>query len=292
MTAKLIEGAPIAAAIKERVRGQVAGLPVPPRLVSILASGDAGARFYARSQRKACDEVGIGFDLRELGPEASADELRQAVQALNADESVSSIFLLVPVADGVDARQIQLCIAPDKDVEGMHPANIGRLFYGDFSLAPCTPRAAITMLQEAGVALEGKETVVVGHSEIVGKPTVVMLLKSLMHAPTVTCCHIATRDLASHTSRADVLIVAAGKAGLITGDMVKDGCVVIDVGINAVTVRQGGKKKRRTVGDVDFDSVSAKAALITPVPGGVGAVTSALLLQNVAECARRQQAAR
>jgi methylenetetrahydrofolate dehydrogenase (NADP+)/methenyltetrahydrofolate cyclohydrolase len=196
------------------------------------------------------------------------------------------------VADGVDARQIQLCIAPDKDVEGMHPANIGRLFYGDFSLAPCTPRAAITMLQEAGVALEGKETVVVGHSEIVGKPTVVMLLKSLMHAPTVTCCHIATRDLASHTSRADVLIVAAGKAGLITGDMVKDGCVVIDVGINAVTVRQGGKKKRRTVGDVDFDSVSAKAALITPVPGGVGAVTSALLLQNVAECARRQQAAR
>jgi methylenetetrahydrofolate dehydrogenase (NADP+)/methenyltetrahydrofolate cyclohydrolase len=292
MTAKLIEGAPIAAAIKERVRGQVAGLRVPPRLVSILASDDAGARFYARSQRKACDEVGIGFDLRELGPEASADELRQAVQALNADESVSSIFLLVPVADGVDARAIQLCIAPDKDVEGMHPANIGRLFYGDFSLAPCTPRAAITMLQEAGVALEGKETVVVGHSEIVGKPTVVMLLKSLMHAPTVTCCHIATRDLASHTSRADVLIVAAGKAGLITGDMVKDGCVVIDVGINAVTVRQGGKKKRRTVGDVDFDSVSAKAALITPVPGGVGAVTSALLLQNVAECARRQQAAR
>jgi methylenetetrahydrofolate dehydrogenase (NADP+)/methenyltetrahydrofolate cyclohydrolase len=148
------------------------------------------------------------------------------------------------------------------------------------------------MLQEAGVNLEGKEAVVVGHSEIVGKPTVVMLLKSLMHAPTVTCCHIGTRDLASHTGRADVLIVAAGKPGLITGDMVKEGCVVIDVGINRITVREGGRKRRRTVGDVDFDSVSPKASLITPVPGGVGAVTSALLLRNVVECARRQQAAR
>jgi methylenetetrahydrofolate dehydrogenase (NADP+)/methenyltetrahydrofolate cyclohydrolase len=290
MTAELIEGAPIAAAIKDRVREQVAQLARPPRLVSVLASDNPGARFYARSQRRACEEVGIGFGLRDLGPDASAREIRQAVEELNADEAVSGVFLLVPVADGVDARKVQLCIAPDKDVEGMHPANIGRLFYGDFSLAPCTARAAVTMLQEAGVNLEGKETVVVGHSEIVGKPTVVMLLKSLMHAPTVTCCHIATRDLAFHTSRADVLIVAAGRAGLVTGDMVKEGCIVIDVGINMVTVEEGGEKRRRTVGDVDFESVRAKASLITPVPGGVGTVTSALLLENIVECARRQAA--
>jgi methylenetetrahydrofolate dehydrogenase (NADP+)/methenyltetrahydrofolate cyclohydrolase len=290
MTAELLDGAPIAAEITGRVARQIAGMAAPPRLVSILASNNAGAKFYARSQRRACEEVGIEFELRELAVDASAEELVEVIEALNADGSVTGVFLLVPVPDGIDARSVQLHIAPDKDVEGMHPANIGRLFHGDFALAPCTANAAVAMLREAGVNLEGRETVVVGHSEIVGKPTVVMLLKSLMHAPTVTCCHIATRDLAFHTRRADVLIVAAGRPGLVTGDMVKEGCVVIDVGINRITVEEGGRKKRRIVGDVDFESVSAKASLITPVPGGVGVVTSAMLLQNVVECARRQQA--
>jgi len=171
-------------------------------------------------------------------------------------------------------------------VEGVTPANIGRLFYGDFSLAPCTAHAVVRILQEAKVDLKGKEAVVVGHSEIVGKPVVVMLLKSVKESPTVTCCHIATRDLAFHTRRADVLIVAAGKAGLIRGDMVKPGAVVVDVGINRVKVE--GEKRPRIVGDVEFEAARQVAAAITPVPGGVGMVTTALLLANVVECARRQ----
>ncbi len=291
MTAELIEGGPVAERIKTEVKEAVGRMPEPPRLVSVLATDNAGAKFYAGSQKKACAEVGIEYELHDaekIGERRDTGALQAYMQELNADKSVTGILQLMPVPEGVDGRSVQLAIAPEKDVEGVHPANIGRLFYGDLSLAPCTAKAVITMLEDFGVQMEGKETVVVGHSEIVGKPAIVMLLRSMMHSPTVTCCHIATEDLAYHTRRAEVLIVAAGKAGLVSGEMVREGSVIIDVGINRVKVEEGGKKKTRVVGDVDFDSARETAAAITPVPGGVGMVTTALLLQNTVECAMRQ----
>jgi methylenetetrahydrofolate dehydrogenase (NADP+)/methenyltetrahydrofolate cyclohydrolase len=291
MSAKLIDGEHIADRIKEEVRQAVARLSAPPTLAAVLATDNPGAKFYAKSQESACAEVGIEYELHDpekTGPLSTSEDMKDYVRTLNADPGLSGIILLMPVPEGVNAREVQLAIAPEKDVEGVHPTNIGRLFYGDFSLAPCTPHAVVTMLRESGVELKGKETVVVGHSEIVGKPTLIMLLQSLMESPTVTCCHIATRDLAFHTRRAEVLIVAAGKAGLVRGDMVKPGAVVIDVGINRVKVEEGGKTKTKIVGDVEFDAAKEVASAITPVPGGVGLVTTAMLLRNTVECARRQ----
>ncbi len=293
MAAKLIEGGPTAERIKNEVKSAVAAMAAPPKLAGVLATDNPGAKFYAKSQQAACGEVGIQYELHDsarAGVLDTTDSIKAYIRRLNADPALTGIILLMPVPEGVDAREVQLEIAPEKDVEGVHPANIGRLFYGDFSLAPCTPHAVVTLLADAGVDLKGKETVVVGHSEIVGKPSVIMLLQSLMESPTVTCCHIATQDLAFHTKRADVLIVAAGKAGLVRGDMVKEGAVVIDVGINRVKVEGGGKRKTRIVGDVEFEAASEVASAITPVPGGVGLVTTAMLLKNTAECARRQQA--
>jgi len=289
MSAILIEGEPIAERIKEQVRKEVSQMSAPPRLAAVLASDNPGAKFYANSQEKACGEVGIEYELHELSANSSSDEIKDYVRTLNGKREVGGIILLMPVPEGVNPREVQMAIAPQKDAEGVHPANIGRLFYGDFSLAPCTPHAVITMLEDARVDLSGKEVVVVGHSEIVGKPTLIMLLKSVMHSPTVTCCHIATGDLAFHTRRAEVLIVAAGKAGLIAADMVREGAVVIDVGINRVKVEVEGKKKTRIVGDVEFEAARQKASAITPVPGGVGLVTTAMLLKNTVECARRQE---
>ncbi len=288
MAAELIEGAPVAENIKDGVKEAVLAMDRPPKLVAVLASDNPGAKFYARSQEKACDEVGILYELRELPSDADEDAIREHIEEVNADETVSGAILLMPVPKGVDARAVQRAIHPDKDVEGVHPANIGKLFYGDFSLAPCTAKAVIAMIQHAGVDLKGKETVVIGHSEIVGKPTLVMLLQSVTESPTVTCCHIATRDLADHVARAEVLVVAAGKAGLVKGEMVREGAVVIDVGINRVRVEVDGKKKTRIVGDVEFDAARERASMITPVPGGVGTVTTAILLSNTVECARRQ----
>ncbi len=285
MTARLIEGEPLAEAIKEQARKDIQALGRAPKLVGVLASDNPGAKYYAKSQEAACAEVGIQYELRQLGANSTAAELEAQIAAINADSAVTGAILLMPVPQGVNPRRIQQTIHPDKDVEGVHPANIGRLFYGDFSLAPCTPHAVVALLAHAGVDLKGKETVVIGHSEIVGKPTVVMLLQSLMESPTVTCCHIATRDLASHTRSAEVLIVAAGKAGLVKGDMVREGAVVIDVGINRVKVDE---KKTRIVGDVEFEAAKERASMITPVPGGVGLVTTAMLLKNTVECARRQ----
>jgi len=288
MAAKLIEGEPVAEAIKKQVTADIQALGRAPKLVGVLASDNPGAKYYAGSQEKACAEVGIEYELHELPADSSQADLEAHVAEINADASITGAILLMPVPEGVDARRVQQAIHPDKDVEGVHPANIGRLFYGDFSLAPCTPHAVIALLQDAGVDLKGKETVVIGHSEIVGKPTLVMLLQSIMESPTVTCCHIATRDLAAHVARAEVLIVAAGKAGLVKGEMVREGAVVIDVGINRVRVEVDGKKKTKIVGDVEFDAAAQRAAMITPVPGGVGLVTTAMLLKNTVESARRQ----
>ena len=291
MSARLLEGGPIADKIKAEVRAAVAKMSKPPKLAAVLATDNPGAKFYAQSQEKACAEVGIQFELHDAakaGALDTTDKMKAYIHKVNGDPSINAVILLTPVPPGVDAREIQREIAPDKDADGTSPANAGKLFSGDFSLAPCTPHAVVTILAENKIDLKGKETVVIGHSEIVGKPTLIMLLKSLMESPTVTCCHIATRDLVSHTKRAEILIVAAGKAGLVKGSMIREGAIVIDVGINRVTVEEGGKKKTRIVGDVEFAAAKEVASAITPVPGGVGQVTTALLLSNVVECARRQ----
>jgi methylenetetrahydrofolate dehydrogenase (NADP+)/methenyltetrahydrofolate cyclohydrolase len=292
MSAELIKGEPIAADIKSDVTESVEKLAQPPKLAAILATDNPGARYYAKSQKKSCEEVGIDYELHDsdvTGGLSTAGEMKDYITGLNQDDSINGIILLMPVPEGINPREVQKVILPEKDVEGIHPANIGKLFYGDFSLAPCTAHAVIRMLQESEVDLKGKETVVVGHSEIVGKPATVMLLRSVMESPTVTCCHIATKDLAFHTRRAEVLVVAAGKAGLVSGDMVKEGATVIDVGINRVKVEEDGETKTKVVGDVEFEEAREVANEITPVPGGVGLVTTAMLLQNTVECARRQQ---
>jgi methylenetetrahydrofolate dehydrogenase (NADP+)/methenyltetrahydrofolate cyclohydrolase len=288
MTAKLLAGEPVAEKIKAKVKEEMAKLSRKPKLVGVLASDDAGAKYYAKSQETACAEVGIAYELHQLSATSTQQEMVAHIKGINSDASITGCILLMPVPKGVNAREVQQAIAPNKDIEGVHPANIGKLFYGDFSLAPCTAHAVVVLLRAAGVDLKGKETVVIGHSEIVGKPTVVMLLQSIMESPTVTCCHIATKDLAFHTGRADVLIVAAGKAGLVKGAMVKEGAVVIDVGINRVKVEVDGKQKTKIVGDVEFDAAKERASLITPVPGGVGQVTTAMLLHNTIESAKRQ----
>lgn len=289
MGAELIEGGPVAESIKEEVRSSVEKMYQPPRLVAILATENPGAKYYARSQKAACAEVGIEYELHgvdDVGQDVDADVLKNYIRGVNNDPEVDGVILLMPLPEGINAREMQMAIDPSKDVEGVHPSNIGRLFYGDFTLAPCTAHAILIMLEKYGVDLAGKETVVVGHSEIMGKPTVVMLLRTITKSPTVTCCHIATRDLAAHTRRAEVLIVAAGKAGLIRGDMIKAGAVVIDVGINRVKVEEGDVSKTKIVGDVDFEAARKVAGAITPVPGGVGLVTTAMLLNNTVECAR------
>jgi methylenetetrahydrofolate dehydrogenase (NADP+)/methenyltetrahydrofolate cyclohydrolase len=201
---------------------------------------------------------------------------------LNEDPRVTGILLNLPLPEGLDTPAMQYAIDPYKDVEGVNPANIGLLFYDQPIIAPCTALAVREVLKEAGVAVRGQEAVVVGQGSVAGKPVSLFLLQQMA---TVTCCHIATRDLARHTRRADILVVAVGKPGLITGEHVKPGATVVDVGINRVTDDSGG---HRIVGDVAFDEVRNVAGVLTPVPGGVGPVTVAILLRSAAEAARKQ----
>ncbi len=291
MSATLLEGAPIADQIKSDVRAAIARLATPPSLCAVLATDNKGAAFYAQAQGKACEEVGIGFELCDLGPEPDEAAITARIAALNADPQVTGIILLMPVPPGVDARVLQRCIDPNKDVDGVHPANLGRVVQGSTALAPCTAQAVLALARASGVALftepmaaaqKGTEVCVVGHSEIVGKPAALLLLDRFC---TTTVCHIGTRDLQAHTTAADLLVVAVGKAGLIRGEHIKPGAVVIDVGINRIKDAEG---KTKTVGDVVFDEAVEIASQITPVPGGVGTVTTAMLLKNIIDAAQVQ----
>lgn len=299
MAATLLQGDKLASQIKDALRKDIEDLKakgVRPHLVGVQVGENAASRVYIRQQQKACEEIGIAYELKELPDSATQDEVLSFIEQLNQDQMVTGIILMMPLPKDLDAREVQMKISPDKDVEGMHPANMGRLIYGEMGLAPCTAHAAVELLKSTGVELKGKEVVVVGHSEIVGKPLALMLLSSQMDSPTPTVCHIATRDLTSHTKRADIIFVAVGKPGLIKADMVKDGVVVIDIGINRVPVtdasgnpvlNEKGKPKKKTVGDVDFETVKEKASVITPVPGGVGPMTTTMLLYNTVESAKR-----
>jgi methylenetetrahydrofolate dehydrogenase (NADP+)/methenyltetrahydrofolate cyclohydrolase len=244
-------------------------------LVSLEVGENAAAAVYLRNQKRAAHDVGIDLHERRLPPGASTHDLVRVITDLNDDPSVTGILVQRPLPHGVDPRVVQGTIRRDKDVEGMNPSNMGAILYREPTLAPCTALAAQALVQHTGIDLHGAETVVVGHSEIVGKPIALLLLH---HLSTVTVCHVGTRNLRDHTRRANILIVAVGKPGLVTGAEIRPGAVVIDIGINALP-------DGRIVGDVDFASARAVAGFLTPVPGGVGPVTVAMLMRNTLRAA-------
>jgi methylenetetrahydrofolate dehydrogenase (NADP+)/methenyltetrahydrofolate cyclohydrolase len=277
MPASIIDGIALAAQIKKDVHVRLEQLTAQGhkiRLTAVLVGSTPTGELYAQRQGEACRAVGIEYDLVHLPGDSTQRAVKQEIRRLNADPSVTGIMMHLPLPKGLDAARLQYEIDVVKDVEGVNPANIGYVTYGHTLIAPCTAGAVVELIRSTGTTIRGAEAVIVGASEIVGKPVALLLTEQLA---TVTVCHIATRDLISHTRRAEILVVAAGKRGLITADHVREGAVVIDVGINRVPMPDGTTK---TFGDVDFDSVKAKAAHITPVPGGVGPMTVAMLLKN------------
>ena len=290
MSYKLIDGRAQAQLLKGDLRERVAllcELGWTQKLVSIEVAGNQATALYIRNQQHACDEVGITFENRPYAGEVTEPEMLAVIQSLNVDPRVTGIILQRPLPKHLDLNRLQNAIHPDKDVEGMNAANIGNIIYGGSTLGPCTARASIALLKSTGLNLRGLEVVVVGHSEIVGKPIALFLMEELA---TVTICHHGTRNLAMHTRRAEALFVAVGRAGLITADMVKPGAAVIDIGINRVDAGQSaGARRTRIVGDVDFESVIEVAGWITPVPGGVGPMTVAILLSNMVDAVERQR---
>jgi methylenetetrahydrofolate dehydrogenase (NADP+)/methenyltetrahydrofolate cyclohydrolase len=282
MSSRIIDGAALAAQARQDVAERVAALKEKGRgvhLTAILVGSTPAGEMYAARQKQACEDVGISYELKTLPDDITARTLTQAIHHLNADASVTGIMLHLPLPHHLHATEMQYAIDPVKDVEGVNPANIGYVVYGQTLIAPCTAMAAVELVKSTGVPIRGAEAVVVGASEIAGKPIALLLTEQMA---TVTICHIATKDLKAHTRRADILVVAVGKPGLITADHVREGAVVIDVGINRVTAADGTKK---TVGDVDFGAVKAKAGHLSPVPGGVGPMTVAMLLRNTVRSA-------
>lgn len=292
MAAQIIDGVALAKSHRERVAERVRALteragPGAVRLDAVLVdSGDSSARLYSENQAKACQALGIDYRLHLLPGNASFDDIAGRVLLLSADETVSAIMLHVPLPEGVDPYRVQRLIAPDKDVEGVNPANIGNVVYGRSSLAPCTGLATVKMIESTGVELRGKRAVVVGASDVVGKPIAVLLMRQ---DATVVSCNKWTEEIGELCRGADVLIAAAGVPGLVTAPMVKPGAIVVDVGVNRVRATDG---KVKTVGDVAFDEVRAVAGWVSPVPGGVGPMTVAMLLLNVVEACERRFAAR
>ncbi|TAM35279.1 bifunctional 5,10-methylenetetrahydrofolate dehydrogenase/5,10-methenyltetrahydrofolate cyclohydrolase [bacterium] len=279
--AKLLEGKPLAEKIKEDIRKQAASLKNKPVLASIMVGENAGAAAYVKSQAKTAESLGIEYRLQSLPQDTSESTLVELIRKFNSDSSVNGIIIQMPLPVNIDYKKISQFIEPGKDIEGMHPANIGRLLFGKAKLIPCTAASAMELINASGIDLYGKEAVIVGHSEIVGKPLALLLLDKFS---TVTVCHIGTSKagkLEEHVRRAEILIVAVGKAGLIKGEWVKEGSVVIDVGINRVA--------DKIVGDVEFETAEKRASYITPVPGGVGPLTVTMLMRNLVEAAKSQQ---
>lgn len=279
--AQIIDGKAVAAQVRAEVAAEVAQLKekgVTPGLAVIVVGDDPASRIYVNNKKKACAEVGIYSEEHALAADTSLDELIALVRALNSRGDISGILCQLPLPNGLDDRAVIENIAPIKDVDAFHPSNVGRIMLGDYHFLPCTPAGIMELLHHYGISAEGKECVVVGRSNIVGKPMSMLLLHE---NGTVTTCHSRTRDLKEVTSRADILVAAVGKPKFITGDMVKEGAVVIDVGMDR---DENGK----LCGDVDFESVEPKASYITPVPGGVGPMTIAMLLKNTVTAAKIQ----
>ena len=290
MTAKIIDGKLTAAEMRVELRQEVAKLKdegIVPGLGVILVGDNPASQSYVTAKEKTCEELGIYSDDNRLPADVTQKELIARVNKMNADPKINGILVQLPLPKHIDEGQVLLAISPDKDVDGFHPINIGKMVAGRKAFLPCTPHGIIQLLVRHGVRLEGAEVVVVGRSNIVGKPIANMLIqKSKTGNATVTICHTKTRNLAEHTKRADIIIAAAGKPNTITADMVKEGVVVIDVGVNRID-DPTKKSGFRLVGDVDFEAVKEKAGLITPVPGGVGPMTITMLMYNTVESAKR-----
>lgn len=279
MAAQRIEGKPLAAAVKQRVALQTEQLKqqgIRPCLAVILVGEDPASQVYVAGKERDCAQCGMESRLYRLPADTTQAALLELLARLAADSEVHGILVQLPLPAQIDEQTVIAAIPPEKDVDGFTPVNLGRMLIGQTCFVPCTPAGCLEMIESTGVSLEGKHAVVVGRSNIVGKPAAVLLLE---RNATVTVCHSRTRDLADHCRRADILIAAVGKAGFITGDMVKPGAVVIDVGIN-----RGADGK--LYGDVDFAAASEKASFITPVPGGVGLMTRAMLMENTLRAAK------
>ncbi len=279
---QILDGKAVAAKVLGEVKAGVSALiektGVTPTLAVVLVGDFAPSKIYVRNKRNSAAEAGIASRDYLFPDGCSQEKLLAVLREINDNPSIHGILLQLPLPAGMDEDEAINAIAPEKDVDGLHPMNLGKLLAGKPSVVPCTPAGCLEILDHYGIELKGAEAVVVGRSRLVGKPLAQLLLGR--HA-TVTMCHTRTRDLGEHCRRADVLCVAAGKAGVVTGDMIKDGAVVIDVGINRL---ETGK----LAGDVDFESASRKARAITPVPGGVGPMTVAMLLRNTLRAAQRQ----
>ena len=277
---RLIDGKVISAAVKERVKNEVAQLNekgITIGLAVIIVGEDPASKIHVANKKKACEALGIISEEYALPESTTEKELLALIDTLNAKKSINGILCQLPLPRHLDEKRIINAISPEKDVDAFHPVNVGRIMIGDYDFVPCTPAGIMEMLAYENIETEGKRCVVIGRSNIVGKPMAMLLLHK---NGTVTICHSKTRNLKEICLGADILVAAVGKAKFVTADMVKEGAVVIDVGMN----RENG----RLCGDVDFEAVKDKASAITPVPGGVGPMTIAMLMQNTLTAAKRQ----
>ena len=283
MTARILEGKEFSARIKDEARAAVEQLRaegVIPGLTVIIVGENPASQVYVRNKHKTCEELGIRSEVVALPEDATKDQLLETIDRLNADQNVHGILVQLPLPTAIKAHEQEILerIDPLKDVDGFHPFNVGKLVTGAPTLVPCTPAGCIKMLDLAGIEIDGKRAVIIGRSNIVGKPMLHLLMAR--HA-TVTVCHSHTKPLGDVTREADILVAAMGKPKFVTAEMVKPGAVIVDVGINRIA-------PKKLVGDVDFESVKEIASAITPVPGGVGLLTVAMLMQNVVRAARLQ----
>ncbi|MDA8126817.1 MAG: bifunctional 5,10-methylene-tetrahydrofolate dehydrogenase/5,10-methylene-tetrahydrofolate cyclohydrolase [Deltaproteobacteria bacterium] len=288
MTTKLISGSEVARQIREELKGETARLKergVVPGLVTILVGDDPGSVSYVTAKQKAAKEIGFHSVQENLPAAIGEAELLAMIDRYNRDPRIHGILVQLPLPKHINETKVLYAIDPNKDVDGFHPMNVGKMMIGEAAFLPCTPAGIQQLLIRSGVKIEGAEVVVVGRSNLVGKPIAAILMQKQPGAnATVTLCHTGTRDMASHTRRADILIVAAGKPNAITPDMVKEGAVVIDVGVNRIGTTAEGKAK--LCGDVDFAGVLNCCSLITPVPGGVGPMTITMLMENTVKAAK------
>lgn len=278
--AKILSGKTVSARVKEELKKEVAALTkagTKPGLAVVIVGDDSASQVYVRNKEKACEELGMYSEKHALGADTTEEELLALINKLNKDDNIHGILVQLPLPKHLDDKTIINNILPEKDVDAFHPANVGRIMIGDFDFVPCTPAGIMELIHESGVEVEGKECVVIGRSNIVGKPMSMLLLHE---NGTVTVCHSRTKDLKAQTKRADILVAAVGIPKFVTADMVKPGAVVIDVGMDR---DENGK----LCGDVDFDSVEPVAGAITPVPGGVGPMTIAMLMKNTMTAAKR-----
>jgi methylenetetrahydrofolate dehydrogenase (NADP+)/methenyltetrahydrofolate cyclohydrolase len=288
MAAKLIMGTEISKQIREELTKEIEGLKnrgVVPGLATILVGDDPGSKVYVGQKEKSCHALGIFSERTDLPADTAQAQVLSLVEKYNRDPKIHGILVQLPLPKQIDSNRVINAIAPDKDVDCFHPFNVGRLMIGTYRFLPCTPHGIMELLRRSGVTTQGKHVVVVGRSNIVGKPIANLMLQATPGGnATVTLCHTGTVDLPSYTRKADILIVAIGRPKAITADMVSPGVVVIDVGVNRIGKTADGKAI--LVGDVDFEAVKEKAAAITPVPGGVGPMTITMLMKNTVEAAK------